>query len=230
MMLTSTKQTPLRLRSRSATLEEWLPVLLGAAFAVEFVALGWAPHARGDWLLENVIAVPVAVWLVVARRKLKLSVGAWLLVFLFLGLHEVGSHYTYSLVPWMDWSRDLLGWAPDWQRNHYDRMVHFAFGLLITRPFAELLSQPLPSSPKLRRLIAMCMILTSSVIYELLEWAAALVVEPEVGIAFVGAQGDIWDAQKDMGLALLGSSLATLAAWIASSPSGVRGDERPARD
>jgi putative membrane protein len=101
---------------------------LGAAFAVEFVALAWAPHDRGDWLLENLIVAPVAVGLVLARRRLALTTTSWGLVFLFFALHEIGSHYTYSLVPWMEWSRDLLGWAPAWQRNHYDRILHFAFG------------------------------------------------------------------------------------------------------
>ncbi len=110
----------------------WLPVALGSAFAVHFALLAWAPYDRGDWLLENLISAPFAVSLILARRRLPLSSTGWALVFLFLALHEVGSHYTYSRVPWMEWSRDLVGWAPASERNHYDRFLHLAFGLLLT--------------------------------------------------------------------------------------------------
>jgi putative membrane protein len=192
----------------------WLPIALGIAFGVLFLALAWRPHDRGDWLLENLISAPLALGLVLARRRLPFSTAAWSLLFAFLALHEIGSHYTYSRVPWMDWSRALLGWAPDWSRNHYDRFLHFAFGVLLTRPFAELLAAPLAASPRLRRVLAICCIVTASSIYELLEWAAAMVVDPELGIAFVGAQGDPWDAQKDMLLALGGSLGATLASGL----------------
>lgn len=192
-----------------------LPAILSGAFAVEFAALAWAPYDRGDWLLENLIPVPVVVWFVLARRRLPLSGASWCLVFSFLALHEIGSHFTYSRVPWMEWSRDLIGWAPAWERNHYDRFVHLAFGLLLTRPIAELLAQPLAGSPRLRRVLPVCCLVTLSAAYELLEWGAAAIVEPDLGIAFVGAQGDIWDAQKDMSLALCGSCVATAIVWAA---------------
>jgi putative membrane protein len=192
----------------------WLPLALGIAFALEFLALAWRPYDRGDWLLENLISAPVALALVLARRRLPFSTTAWCLLFAFLALHEIGSHYTYSRVPWTDWSRAILGWAPDATRNHYDRLLHLAFGLLLTRPIAELLAAPLAASPWLRRTLPICCVATASLIYELLEWAAAMVVDPELGIAFVGAQGDAWDAQKDMVLALGGSLLATLASAI----------------
>jgi putative membrane protein len=192
---------------------------LAGAFAAVFVALAWEPYDRGDWLLENLISAPVAVGLVLGRRRLPFTTASWILVFCFLALHEIGSHYTYSRVPWMEWSRELLGWAPPWQRNHYDRLLHLGFGLLLTRPMAELLAGPLAGRPLLRRLLPVCCIMTLSALYELLEWAAALVVDPQLGIAFVGAQGDIWDAQKDMALALGGSGLATAVAWIRESAS-----------
>jgi len=193
---------------------DWLPLVLGAVFALQFVALGWEPHDHGDWLLENLIAAPVAVALVVYRRRLPFTTPSWLLLFAFLALHEVGSHYTYSLVPWMQWSRDLLGWAPDWERNQYDRVVHLAFGLMLTRPIRELLATRLAASPLLLRLLPICVVMTLSAGYELLEWAAARIADPDLGIAFVGAQGDIWDAQKDMALALGGSCFATASGWL----------------
>ncbi len=200
-----------------------LPLALGAAFAVLFAFLAWDPHDRGDWLLENLISFPLAVALVLYRRRLPLSATSWWLVFGFLALHEIGSHYTYSLVPWMEWSQTLFGWAPDWDRNHYDRIVHLAFGLMLTRPVAEVLRRPLYESALLRSVVPVAMIAMSSMIYELLEWAAAAVVDPALGIAFVGAQGDIWDAQKDMALALGGSVLVVV--WIRGS-AAVRSQRR----
>jgi putative membrane protein len=197
----------------------WVPLALGTAFGVWFLWLAWSPHDRSDWLLENLISAPLALGLVLARRRLPFSTAAWCLVFAFLALHEIGSHYTYSLVPWMDWSRTLLGWAPDWERNHYDRFLHLGFGLLLTRPIAELLAAPLAGHPLLRRALPISCVATASLVYELLEWGAAVIVDPELGIAFVGAQGDAWDAQKDMALALGGSLLATGIGW--RRPPGV---------
>lgn len=194
-----------------------LPLVLAALFALECALLAWNPHDRGDWLLENGIALPFAVGLVIGRRRLAFSTLSWCLVFGFLALHEIGSHYTYSRVPWMDWSRALLGWAPDWERNHYDRFLHLGFGLLLTPPIVELLRRPLAASPVLQHVLAVCCIAALSEVYELLEWAAALVVDPALGIAFVGAQGDIWDAQKDMALALGGSVFASAAMWLRGS-------------
>lgn len=193
-----------------------LPVALGWTFAALFLTLAWSPHDRGDWLLENLIAIPFAVVLLVERRRLPFSRAAWLSVFVFLSLHEVGSHYTYSRVPWMEWSRALLGWAPSWERNHYDRFLHLAFGLLLTLPVAQLLGAVPIARAWLRYGLAVCVIACASSLYELLEWLAARVVDPELGIAFVGAQGDIWDAQKDMALALGGSCAAALGGfWLA---------------
>lgn len=166
-------------------------------------------------MLENLISAPVAVGLVLARRRLPFSATSWILVVTFLALHEVGSHYTYSRVPWMEWSRDLLGWAPGWERNHYDRFLHLAFGLLLTLPIRELVAARLNASPALLRLIPVCVVLSCSGVYEIVEWVAAWVVDPELGIAFVGAQGDVWDAQKDTSLALGGSCLVTAIAWAA---------------
>jgi len=193
---------------------DWLPVALGSAFALEFLLLAWSPYDRSDWLLENLIAVPFAVAILLARRRVPFSSAAWVLVFAFLALHEIGSHYTYSRVPWMEWSRALLGWAPAWERNHYDRALHLGFGLLLTVPVAQLLGAAPVVRPWLRYGLAVCVMATSSGIYELLEWLAARVVDPDLGIAFLGAQGDIWDAQKDMSLALGGSLAAGLAGWL----------------
>ncbi len=190
-----------------------LPVALFVAFAIQCVVLAWAPHNRGDWLLENLIAIPFAIGLFLARRRLPFSSASWLCIFAFLALHEVGSHYTYSLVPWADWSRDLLGFEPTAQRNHFDRAVHLAFGLLLTWPLWQLCAVRF-GNRLLTWTLPFCYVATFSCLYELMEWAAAVMVDPGIGVAFVGAQGDPWDAQKDMALALAGSLAVSVGGWL----------------
>jgi putative membrane protein len=191
-----------------------LPLACLAVFAVVWTALAIAPRYRADWLLENLltfVAVPAAVWTFWRRP---LSDAAYVQITAFLILHTIGSHYTYSEVPAGDWLRDGLGLT----RNHYDRAVHFAFGLLMLRPLREL---TLPHPDVLGRLAAtwlsLSQVFACSVIYELVEWGTAAVVDPAAGTAFLGTQGDPWDAQKDMACAAAGALLAALPGWRRSS-------------
>ncbi len=211
-----------------ARASETLPLWLAAAFAIEFVWLAWAPVDRQTWLLENLIAVPTVIVLVWHRRRLALSTLSWLLVFAFLALHEIGSHYTYSLVPWMEWLHAISGWTPDWSRNHYDRLLHLAFGLMLTWPLQQLLTQVAKAPAWVNRCFALCVISTFSGFYELLEWGAAEIVDPELGLGFVGAQGDIWDSQKDMALALLGCCLSISVELVAGRLTSRAGEQASA--
>jgi putative membrane protein len=190
---------------------------LGALFAVQVVLLAIRPTDRGDWALENAIALPFAAMLLWTSRVNPLSRSSYALIFGFLALHEVGSHYTYSIVPYDDWVEMLTGRTLSalvgWERNHYDRLVHLAFGLLLAVPMREVLSRHVRARPGLIDALALAVMVALSSAYELLEWLAAIIVDPELGIAFVGAQGDTWDAQKDASLAAAGamSSLAIAA-------------------
>jgi len=121
------------------------PLALLALFATIFVALGIAPLYREDWLLENVlvfIALPVLVF---GIRRVRFTNLAYTSLFLFFVLHEVGAHFTYSLVPYDAWFEALAGRPLNellgWQRNHYDRLIHFAYGLLIVPVVVELFGQ-----------------------------------------------------------------------------------------
>lgn len=178
-------------------------------FAFEFAVLAWSPHDRTTWLLENLLSIPFALWLVLARDRLRLSRPTLIVAFAFLMLHEVGSHYTYSLVPYGRWLPALEG-----TRNHYDRFVHLSFGLMITPVVWELLGRPLRNRRWLQAALTTAVMLACSTFYELMEWATAIAWDPVIGIAFVGAQGDIWDAQKDTSLALLGTYGAVGAKWL----------------
>lgn len=180
------------------------PAILLGLFAVWFVAWGIAPSFREDWLLENLLvflAVPSLVW---AYPRLRFSNGAYLALFVFLCLHEVGAHYTYSLVPYREWIPALA--VTD--RNHYDRLVHFCYGLLVTPAMFEVFEAYSPGRAAWRWLLPATCMFGHSLIYELVEFAAALVFGGDLGVAYLGTQGDPWDAQKDMVLAALGTTLS----------------------
>ena len=117
-------------------------LVLGLLFLAEAALLAIAPRDRHDWLLENVLTVIFAVVLVASYRHLPLSRISYTLIFLFLCLHEVGAHYTYAEVPYDAWIVGLTGWslneAMGWERNHFDRFVHFSYGLLLAYPIREI--------------------------------------------------------------------------------------------
>jgi putative membrane protein len=190
------------------------PLALLGVFAVIFIALGIAPLYRQDWLLENLVLLVALALFVATYRRMRFSNLAYTLLFILFVVHEVGAHYTYSLVPYDRWIEDLGGVALTqtlgFGRNHYDRLIHFGYGLLVTLPAIELLRRVAPPSGLWRALLPFLFILSHSAIYELIEWAAATVFGGELGLAYVGAQGDIWDSQKDMACAGLGSVIAML--------------------
>lgn len=165
-----------------------------------------APFSRSDWLLENLLVLFFAALLATTHRRFAFSPGAYWLFALFMALHLYGSHYTYAETPFGYWLKDAL----DLSRNHYDRLVHFAFGLLLVCPLRELLQHRAAPAGRWLDWLALSVVMAMSAFYEQLEMLAALVVSPELGSAFLGTQGDEWDAQKDSGLAMLGALAALL--------------------
>jgi putative membrane protein len=196
------------------------PALLLGAFCVIFIALGISPHYRQDWLLENLLVLVAVPVLVITRHRLRFSNLAYACLFVFLVLHEIGAHYTYSLVPYDQWFQSLTGSSLDaalgFERNHYDRLVHFLYGLLVTPAAAELFGHYGRYPRTWAALFPLLFVASHSLIYELIEWAAAAFFGGDLGQAYLGTQGDIWDAQKDMAMALAGSALSVLALAIAA--------------
>ena len=186
-----------------------LPAFLLATFTMAWLALAIHPHSRQDWALENVIVIVGVALLVATYRTRPLRDGTYVALFVFLLLHEIGAHFTYSEVPYDRWSRSLLGVSPDeamgWSRNHYDRALHFLYGAAIAPAVAEWLAPVVSARGRWRQVLPVAVVMASSVLYELIEWAAALVFGGELGVAYLGTQGDPWDAQHDMLLAALGS-------------------------
>jgi putative membrane protein len=189
------------------------PATLLAAFSAVWLGLAIAPSYRQDWLLENAIVFVGVPALVLAYRRLRFSNFAYTCLFVFLVLHEIGAHYTYSEVPWRDWMQ-ALGHAGSVDappgRNHYDRLVHFSYGLLVLPAAWELMDARMSPRGIWRYLMPVFFVMSHSVLYEIIEWLAAEVFGGDLGAAYLGTQGDEWDAQKDMALATAGAVLGML--------------------
>ena len=189
-------------------LREWLVL----AYGVLWGALAISPVDRADWALENLLVLVFAAFLYGTGRWRTLTTGAFVCVLVFLCLHAVGAHYTYSLVPYDRWAEALTGASVSdrlgLDRNHYDRLVHFAYGLLLTGAIREVLPHD-RLGPGWRLTLPVAIVLSLSAASEIVEWAAAMLFGGDLGIAYVGAQGDPWDAQKDMVLAVAGALLST---------------------
>ena len=170
-----------------------------------WIALAVNPVDRGDWLLENLLVFAIFLVLGLTYRRFRFSTFSYTLFFLFLVLHAFGAHYTYAKVPAGFWLADVLHLS----RNHFDRLVHFAFGLLILYPMRELLVRSAGAKARWVAALALIVIFALSSFFEIVEAIIAQLVHPDLGSAYLGTQGDIWDAQKDMVAALLGALVAT---------------------
>ncbi|MDH5784088.1 MAG: DUF2238 domain-containing protein [Chromatiales bacterium] len=162
------------------------------------------PHYFRDWLLENLLVFIYGALLIATYRRFAFSNLSYGLFTLFLTLHMTGAHYTYAETPIGFWMQEWFGF----ERNHYDRVVHFCYGLLCGFPFYEILRRRAGAGPQWAAFLTINLVLAFSGFFEMAEAMTAAVVEPELGDAYLGLQGDIWDAQKDMGLATLGAIIA----------------------
>lgn len=180
-------------------------MLLGI-FAVVWVWAAIEPRYPHDWLLENYLVFIFVPLILLTGRYFRLSSLSYTLITVFMLMHVVGSHYTYAEVPF---GATLQHWFGS-GRNMYDRLVHFSFGLLLVYPLRETFMRV----AKVRGVWAygfpLVMVLAFSAAYEIIEWLVAARVDPSAGLAFLGAQGDVWDAQKDMALAIIGAAITLL--------------------
>ena len=188
-----------------------LPVLLFALYLVEFALLAIQPVSRGTWISENVTVLCIVVPLVWMYLKgIRFSNAAYLLMSVLIFLHTIGGHYTFSLVPF-GWVTDLIGA----ERNHFDRIAHFSVGFYAwaLMEFAE--TRRLSTRRAFSFVFAVAMIFAVAALFEIVEWLYAVSADPVAGAEFLGSQGDVWDAQKDMLADGLGAILAALAYHVA---------------
>ncbi len=202
---------------RSPPSRRLLAVLAGLLLVAVIIS-GVGAHYPHDWLLENALVVVCVVYLGATWKSLPLSSGSYVLMFLFLVVHEVGAHWTYAEVPYNAWSEAWFGRSVNallgLERNHFDRVIHLLYGLVFFFPYRELYFHAGGRPGVWSYLIPVDLIASTSLVYELIEWAAAVVFGGELGIAYLGTQGDVWDAHKDMAFAIVGAVFsAGLLAW-----------------
>ncbi len=176
-------------------------------------------HVLLDWFMENALVVLVGIPLVLTYRRMPLSRVSYTLIFLFTCLHEIGAHWTYAKVPYDEWWRSLFGVTFNsllgLTRNDFDRLVHFSYGFLLAYPIREVFLRVANVRGFWGYFLPLDFTMSTSMIYELIEWLTAEVVGSNAGNDFLGSQGDIWDSQKDMASASLGALIAmTLIALI----------------
>ncbi len=174
--------------------------LIYAVYLVIWVIMAINPKYPADWLIENVlifIFFPFIIWM---DTKYHFTLLSMIFLLLYTSLHSLGSHYTYAEMEHFNSITQFFGF----ERNHFDRLVHFLFGLLLFRVLFEIIT-PSTTTIKTALLFTFTMIVSISTFYELLEWLAVVILHPDLGMAFLGTQGDVWDAHKDTALAMAGA-------------------------
>ena len=177
-------------------------LMLGALFLLEWVFLSIEPYDRKDWALENALVFAFVIFLGLSYKRLPLSRISYTLLFIFLIIHEIGAHYTYAKVPYDTWFRYFVGTSLNdilsWERNNFDRIVHFLYGLLLAYPIRELYFRVAGADGFWGYFLPFDFMMSTSMLFELFEWMAAELFGGDLGVAYLGTQGDIWDAHKDM--------------------------------
>jgi putative membrane protein len=153
--------------------------ILAALFGLWWILLGIHPRARGTWALENSLAVVAVVLLALFHRTLLFSRVSYSLIFLFMCLHQVGAHYTYAEVPYDAWCERVTGSTFNalvgWERNNFDRVVHFSYGLLLAYPVREVFLRVANVKGFWGYFLPLDLTMSTSMLFELLEWATVLV-------------------------------------------------------
>ncbi len=187
-------------------------LILALVYLFFWFALAIDPVDRETWALENALPVIFVAVMLVTYRRLLFSRLSYTLIFIFLCLHTIGAHYTYSEVPYDEWFTALTGNSFNelmgWERNHFDRFVHFSYGLLLAYPIREIFLRVADVRGFWGYFLPLDVTMSTSMIYELVEWGSAEVFGGDLGVHYLGTQGDVWDAHKDMALASLGAVVA----------------------
>lgn len=195
--------TTATMRIRPAFRENRLLHVLIVLYAVVWAVTAIDPVHPTDWVLENILVVAFIPVLALSYRRFPLSDVSYLLITVFMMLHAVGAHYTYAEVPFGFWMGDTFGFA----RNHYDRIVHFSFGLLLGYPIRELFLRLVHAKGFWTYYFPLDVTLAFSAVYEIIEMIVAFLVDPGAGDAYLGTQGDPFDGIMDMAMAFSGAVL-----------------------
>ncbi len=201
---------------RFSVTERNFPLVLAVGFAVFFGLLAISPASRVVWIAEVIPVVLVFLLLVGTYPCFRFSNVAYGLMAVWLFWHTIGGHFTFAQVPFQ-WFSDLIGA----ERNHFDRIGHFAVGFY-AYPMAELVLRRRLAGPVLSTLFALFFIMSVAAGYEIIEWGYAVIEGGDAGVEFLGSQGDVWDAQKDMLADTLGAVFSLALFWLFGKRWGSR--------
>ena len=181
-----------------------LPLFLLTAYIAFFIVLGTHPYSRSVWIAENTPIFLIVIFLTAIHLKhFRFSNTAILMMSVLIFMHTVGGHYTFERVPF-DWFDKLFGF----KRNMYDRVAHFSVGFYAYAFMEYLERRKMVNARWVGYFSSLCLIISVAAVYEMMEWAYAVTSDPASGNAFLGSQGDIWDAQKDMFMDTFGAVTA----------------------
>jgi putative membrane protein len=180
----------------------------------------YSPVDRQFWALASILPAIFVMGLIAAYRYLPLSPLSYVLITGFLTLHSIGVHYTYAQTPMGTWLEQALHLG----RNHFDRVVHFSFGFLLAYPMEEAFRLLGHARGWVLYYLPVITVLGLSGLWEIIESWVARAVHPELGITYLGSQGDIWDAQKDMAAAFYGSLLCMVLLFVVRIVRRLRAD------
>ncbi|NVD07951.1 DUF2238 domain-containing protein [Vibrio sp. JPW-9-11-11] len=183
-------------------------IALSLFYCAVFIFSAIDPYSRAVWVAEIIPAVLILTLIVLLSLRFRFSNTAYLLMFIWLCLHTIGAKYTFANVPF-DWFNDAI----NSERNNFDRLAHFSIGLY-AYPIAEYLLHRHKLSIKIASSYALFAIMALAAGYEIVEWWYAELAGGDEGIAFLGSQGDIWDAQKDMLMDTLGALMSLILLWV----------------
>jgi putative membrane protein len=186
----------------------YYPHILAVIFFIFFIILGLEPLDRSVWIVEVIPVVGVYLLLVLTYKNFQFSNTSYTLMSIWLFWHTVGGHYTFANVPF-DFITELF----EFERNHFDRIGHLVVGFY-AYPMAEFLVRKNYTNKVLASFFGLFFIMSIAASYEIIEWAYAVIEGGNTGIEFLGSQGDIWDAQKDMLLDTIGAIIAICLFWF----------------
>ena len=189
-------------------INKYLPHILLGAYILELIVLGISPYSRAVWYAENLPIMAVVLFLVILYiRGIRFSNLGYILMAILPYLHTMGGHYTFERVPF-DWFNNFFGF----ERNMFDRVGHFTTGFFAYGLIEYVFVWKKVNTKFWAILMGIFFIGTLAMAYELIEWIYAVVAGGDAGIAFLGSQGDIWDAQKDMLMDTLGAIFVSIIA------------------
>jgi len=196
--------------NRTAFANNRLLQILAVTFVITWFALYFNCIDKTDWFIENILVFLFAIYVMVFYRRFTFSDASYTCFFLFLLLHIFGAQYAYTKNPLGAYFQNTYHlW-----RNPYDRIVHFSFGLLLCYPIRDLLINKLNVKGRWQYILPVEIILSLATIFELIEWTVAELTTKETGETYVATQGDVWDAHKDIVVAVLGAAITMFVVYI----------------